>query len=130
MPPKKASAEHHLTAIVIQYIDAYNDRDIDEMLSLASDKIRRITARERSAKIQTTGKSELAVALARYFENFPAARSEIRIVAESGNIVLAEEVASWRDGERNWTQCAPSSYEFDGDKILNVTYYVDNACEN
>jgi len=114
--------------IVEDYVDAYNQHDIEEMLEYLSEDVRWMSVTGDSVAVETTGKPELKTALEGYFKGLPSARSELQHIAVHGNFVNAIEKAIWENDKGEQAQCASSVYELEDNLIKNIWYYPSSPC--
>ena len=115
--------------VVRDYLAAYNDHDIEAMLTYLDDDVRWMSISGAELRVETAGKQGLSDILKEYFASLPSTRSEILNVASNGNFLNAFEKASWVD-EQGETQshCASSVYELENGLIKNIWYYSSQAC--
>lgn len=114
--PAKANIAH-------AYTKAFNTRDVDGMLALATDDIEWISLNGRDLLMGADGAESLREAMVKYFESCGSCRASLKWTKTTDERVVALEEASWDgDGERK-SQSALSVYEFEGDKIRRVYYF-------
>ena len=127
---QRKQAQSKKIDLINEYIELYNQHDLDNMLNLLSDEVKWMSVSEDKLNIETQGKEELRESLKNYFENIPSARSELLFLEARGDYLQAFEKALWKnkDGEEK-SQCASSVYELDGNLIKNIWYYPSFSCE-
>jgi len=109
--------------IVHAYTKAFNDRDVDSMLALATDDVEWISLQGRDLLMGADGAENLRATMLDYFKNCGSCRATLRWTKTTDERVVALEEASWdADGERK-AQNALSVYEFEVDKIRRVYYF-------
>ena len=114
--PAKANAVH-------AYTKAFNTRDVDGMLALATDDVEWISLDGRELLMGADGAETLRVTMLEYFDSCGSCRATLRWTKTTDERVVALEEASWdTDGERK-AQSALSVYEFEGEKIRRVYYF-------
>ncbi len=105
------------------FVDAFNARDIDAMLTLADENVQWLMVDGAKISIETEGKAALRESMARYFRSCPSCKSSLEWTQKAGSRVTAMERASWSGKSGAKSQKSLSVYEFRGDKILRVYYF-------
>jgi hypothetical protein len=122
-----AHAKNNATSVE-GFIKAFNNKDINEMLSHVSKDMQWMSVAGERIDIQTTSIDALKEAMSGYFSSVPSARSEIMSINESGNFVYTVEKAFWLVGEMEKSQCSLAVYEFDNALIKHVWYFKEHQC--
>ena len=107
---------------VRDYVAAFNERNIDTMLSMVTDDIQWLTVAGDKITVETQGKEKLRDSMAAYFKSTKA-KSELEWVQVTASRVAALERASWQDKSGKKSQASLSVYEFRGGLISRVYYY-------
>jgi hypothetical protein len=115
-PPDNARA-------VEAFVAAFNARDVDAMLALATDDIAWLSIDGTAVSVETSGKAALAESLRKYFASCPTCRSEVVIGAQTTARVAAVETATWTAASGPRSQRSLSIYEFVEGRIRRVFYY-------
>lgn len=114
--PAKANTVH-------AYTNAFNTRDVDGMLALATDNVEWISLDGRDLLMGADGAENLSTTMLQYFDSCGSCRASLQWTKTTDERVVALEEASWdADGERK-AQSALSVYEFEGEKIRRVYYF-------
>jgi len=117
------------TKTVTAYIDAYNEHNIQKMMTFLDEEVYWMSVSGNKINVETSGKSGLEDILKDYFSKIPSTRSELQSVSTNGNFVNAVEKAFWEENGNVQTQCANSVYELKDGLILNIWYFDSQACE-
>ena len=106
------------------FVAAFNARDVDGMLALATDGVEWASVDGAKVTIETAGKEALRTSMTSYFASCPSCRSALEWVAVTGARVAAFERASWtaKDGAAK-SQASLSVYELVDGKIARVYYF-------
>lgn len=115
--------------LVNSFMAAYNDHDVELLLTYLSDDFRWLSSADGSVTVETSGKEQLSRALTSYFESLPSARSATSDLRVDGAKVTVVEEASWGSGESSRSQCARAVYEVADDKLISVTYFDVQPCQ-
>src|SRR5688572_642193 len=91
--PQPAPQDH--PAIVRSFVAAFNARDVDRMLALATDDVEWMMVDGTKVAVETSGKDALRKSMTAYFKSCPSCRSEIEIGTVTATRVAAIETASW-----------------------------------
>jgi uncharacterized protein (TIGR02246 family) len=121
--PQTPSAPPDHAAIVRTFVAAFNARDIDGMLALATDDVEWMMIDGAKIAVETAGKDALRKSMTAYFKSCPSCRSAIEIGTVSAARVAAIETASWTAASGPRSQRSLSVYEFQGGRIRRVYYY-------
>jgi hypothetical protein len=105
------------------FVEAFNARDIDLMLTLADENIQWLIVDGTKVSVETEGKAALRESMVRYFGSCPSCKSSLESIQRAGSRVTAMERASWTGKSGVKSQRSLSVYEFRGDKILRVYYF-------
>ena len=118
------------TEVVEAYVAAYNEQDVESMLSLVTEDVRWMTVDGVRIRLESVGKEALGAGVAAYFTNLPSARSVLRSLDAAGDFVTAIEKATWvSDGETR-SQCAVSVYQLRDELIMAVWYFSAQPCDD
>src|SRR6185369_6009688 len=107
---------------VRDYVAAFNQRNLDTMLSMASDDIQWLTVVGDKITVETQGKAKLRESMTAYFKSTPTAKSELQWVQATASRVAALERASWQGKTGPKSQSSLSVYEF-RDGLISRVYY-------
>ncbi len=128
----KIQAKTHPVAkhekIVWDYVEAFNQKDIDSMLKYTTDEIRWMSVSGESIVLETKGKKTLKESLVGYFKSTPSIHSKILTINTSGPFVYTVEKAQWESKQEVKSQCSPAVYQFDSNKISHVWYFESYVC--
>ena len=128
--------EQDRLSLVERYISAFNDKNIEQMLSLVTDDIHWMSIIETKAVVETSTKQALAAALKSYFTQVPSVKSKWIKSNAFGSWVFGVEQVSWlsakntgsqNDGQTK-IQCSLSVYQFEDQLIKSVWYYPAQKC--
>lgn len=126
--PSNPRAQTDAGRLVTDYIEAYNQHDIELMLSYLTDDFQWFSSSDGRVTVEASGKQQIARGLADYFENLPDANSVISNIKVEGQQVSVIEEAVWGRGDTRRSQCAPAVYEIARDKLASVTYFDVQPC--
>ncbi|MCW8875731.1 MAG: nuclear transport factor 2 family protein [Kangiellaceae bacterium] len=127
-------------SLVEEYIEAFNARDIQQMLSRVTDDIHWMSIMETKAAVETSTKQALAVALKDYFVQVPSVKTKWIKTNTFGSWAFGVEQVTWlssksasgQSGDQNGMQmkiqCSLSVYQFEGQLIKSVWYYPAQKC--
>ena len=127
--PVSVLAERPSIRVVHSFIAAYNEHDIETMLTFVTEDIRWMSVEEENISVEASGKEALGIAMTAYFEGLPSARSEVLFVHGLGDYVSVTEKAVWISDGVAHSQCAISVYQLTKGHISNVWYYSAQPCE-
>ncbi len=105
------------------YVSAFNQREIDTMMSMVSDDIQWLSVAGDTIAVETEGKPRLRESMASYFKSMPSAKSELEWVQATASRVAALERASWEGKSGPRSQSSLCVYEFRDSLISRVYYY-------
>lgn len=105
------------------FVDAFNLRDIDGMLGLATDSIQWLIVDGPKISMETSGKDDLRKSMEGYFKSCPSCKSALEWVQVAGHRVTAMERAMWAGKNGDKAQRSLSVYEFKEGKISRVYYF-------
>lgn len=91
----QVSLAHTSSEIVKQFVEDFNQRNIDSMLAVSSENMRWMRVSGHEIAIETSNLEQLRQAMTGYFNSVPSAKSEIRSIHASGSFVYALEEAFW-----------------------------------
>lgn len=117
-----------LTGKVRQFVEAFNQKDVDAMLFIAAEDMSWMSISNQKLELETASRAKLRESMLAYFKSTPSARSEIRSIHESGPFVYSLEQAFWAVKGKEKSQCSMAVYEFSDDKIRNVWYFPSHEC--
>ena len=116
------SKPHHESQ-VRDFVAAFNDRNLDSMLSMADENIQWLSIDGAKITVETDGKAALRLSMESYFRKCPSCRSSLEWIRSAGNRVTALERASWTGKSGPVTQKGLSVYEFNAAGIVRVFYF-------
>lgn len=119
--PHPPQTDH--AATVRNFVAAFNARDIDAMLALATDDVEWASVDGAKVGIETAGKDALRASMTSYFKSCSTCRSTVDIKAVTVNRVVAIETASWTAASGPRSQHGLSVYEFTDGRIRRVYYF-------
>ena len=108
---------------VRDYVSAFNNREIDTMLSMVSEDIQWLSVAGDKITVETEGKAALRESMAAYFKSTPTAKSELEWVQATESRVATLERASWQGKSGPKSQAGLAVYEFRDGLITRVYYY-------
>ena len=113
--------------IVHSYVEAFNARNVEAMLSMVTDDVQWLTVDGDTIVSETGNKEELRQAMESSFESPSTCKSNLEHVISTGERVSALEVASCETAQGIQKQQSISVYEFSGNLIKRVYYFsVEN----
>lgn len=124
---KQADKNHR--EIIRRYVVAYNQKDLDGMLNLTSDKIAWMSVNDSIVTVETADKKALAKAMGEYFASGGQTQSQLLNLSENGSFVSGIEKASWQRDGQQYAQCSPVVYQLENQLIRNVWYFAAESCE-
>lgn len=108
------------------FVAAFNSHDIERMLAVAEDDVQWLNVNESKVSASASGKKDLRQSMERYFSGCPSCKSSLEWVKETGERVVAFELASWKDKNgKPKSLRSLSVYEFRNSKIFRVYYFPD-----
>ncbi len=110
-------------ALVEQFVAAFNRHDADAMAKLVDENVQWLSVSADNVAVEVEGRAALETAMKNYFESCKSCRSVIAATMDSGQRVIAVEVASWESESGLQSQQAVAIYEFSGSLIHRVYYY-------
>ena len=123
-----ASNAKDALATVKGFVTAFNEKDIDGMLKLATSDIQWMSVSGQTITSEAGDQDALKKAMSGYFASVPSARSEIHSIHQSGSFVFALEQAFWTSKEVEKSQCSMAVYELEEGKIKHVWYFPAHVC--
>ena len=108
---------------VRDYVSAYNQHEVDTLLSLVSDDIQWLRVAGAKITVETQGKLQLRESLAGYFKSAPSAKSQLEWVQVTTSRVAALERAAWQGNSGPKSKTSLSVYEFRNGLICRLYYY-------
>lgn len=122
--PLSLSAEDNTrTALVRDFIAAYNAHDSAAMAALVTEDVQWLSIAGDKIAVETDGKAALVAGMDSYFESCPSCQSSLRSLMASRDRVSAIEVATWDGKNGPQEQSGMSVYEFSGSLIRRVYYF-------
>ncbi|MEL7444595.1 MAG: nuclear transport factor 2 family protein, partial [Pseudomonadota bacterium] len=105
------------------YVDAYNDRDLDGMLSLMHEDVQWLSVEGEKVEVFANGKADLAAQMESYLASPMATLSEIDGSVSDGRFVAVREIAHWTDNNGDAKeQSALAVYEIEDGLVRRVWY--------
>lgn len=124
----QASLADENADLVMQFIGAFNEKNVDAMLAIAAPDMRWMSVMGDQVAVETSTHAELRAAMESYFESTPGTRAEIRAISEGGPFIHTLEEAFWTSGGTERSQCSMAVYELSEQYIQNVWYFPSHAC--
>lgn len=118
-----APAQLDHAATVRRFVDAFNARDIDAMLALATDDVEWLSVDGAKISVETSGKDALRKSMTAYFKSCPTCRGAVDIRTVTAARVAAVETASWTDASGPRSQKSLSVIEFHDGRVRRVYYF-------
>jgi len=115
-------------AVLHQYLERYNQHDIDGMLEFMSTEVRWMNIDGDKLSVATAGKAEFRNVMEGYFEHFPTASSTLVDSSSVGDFITTTEKAAWTWENEPRSQCAMATYFFKDGLIVNVWYHIAQPC--
>jgi uncharacterized protein len=112
---------------VRQFIEAFNSRNLDAMMNLATDDVKWFTLAGDKLTTETSDKTSLRKFMEGYFKSCPTCKSKITNVNQNGTRVTMTETESWETANGKKTNDSFAVYEFVGGRIARVYYYGEPA---
>ncbi len=117
-------------AIARKFIAAFNERNINAMISMTATDVKWITIAGDKLTTQTGDQAALRTFLEGYFKTCPTCRSKITNVSQAGSRVTMTEIAAWQTEKGTQTNSSFAVYEFSNSKIARVYYYDEPSKSN
>ena len=114
--------------IVVAFVSAYNDHDVDQMMTFCTDDVRWLSVDGHSIEIVVAGKQNLDTEMRDHFRRNPRAKSELLVVGDDGPMVVAIEAATSEMGNTTGSQCSASVYRLRAGLIESVWYFDAYSC--
>ncbi len=109
-----------------QQVDAFNQKDIDKLISNVSDDFKFFYVAPDSLILEVEGREKFAEAMAGYFEAIPSVKSKIEEYAIVGNKISFREVVSYTTAKGKKSSASSMGiYEVKDNKISRVWYFMD-----
>ena len=121
----QTGAEQKVTA----FVTAFNKKDVDGMLKLASENIRWMSIAGESMATEANGSEQLKTAMIDYFASHPNSYSKIRQIQSSRSWVTTLEHAGAEIDGQFKGQCAYAMYQIEEGLIEFVWYFSAHQCE-
>ncbi|MCI5048467.1 MAG: nuclear transport factor 2 family protein [Aquisalinus sp.] len=119
--PEQASQSH----IVMAYVQAFNDRDIEQISTMMHTDIEWIDISGSTQSISFSGKSAMVEGITAYFASGYNGQSEMTRFAVNGNFVSGVETVSWQTAAgQNRRQSATVVYQLEDGLIRRVWYFA------
>ena len=119
----RAQSSSDSERLVRAFVEAFNRRDVDEMLALVTDDMQWVAIEGPKASVHLEGKSTLKKEMDQYFSQCPSCRSTLKWVQSTGSRITALEEASWMVKSVPRSQRSLSVYEFKAGRIARVFYF-------
>ena len=116
------------TGTVKTFVKAFNERDVQTMLTLVAPDMKWMSITGQTIATETATAAELEKSMSDYFKSLPSTQSKIRSIHQSGNFVYALEEATWTSNDVVKSQCSVAIYEFTDSKIHHVWYFPAHTC--
>lgn len=110
-----------------QFIDAFNARDTEAMMSFVTEDVKWFTVAGAKLSTETSDKRSLRTFMEGYFKSCPTCRSKISNLNQTGTRVTMTETATWQTDKGPKTSDSFAIYEFESGKIARVYYYSEPA---
>ena len=110
-----------------EFINAFNARRLEAMMSLVTDDIKWISVAGDRLTTETADKAALRRFLEGYFKSCPTCRSKLTNISRYGNRVTMTETATWQTDKGMRSSDSFAVYEFSGGLIARVYYYGEPA---
>ncbi|MEL7491668.1 MAG: nuclear transport factor 2 family protein [Pseudomonadota bacterium] len=117
------SANAVAEATVQDFVDAYNEQNLNDMLALAHEDITWLSVEANSTTVMTDGAAALREELSGYFGAEDTPRSNVEILKSHGPFVTTLERAYWTVNGEEKSQASFAVYEVENNKIRRVWYY-------
>ena len=114
--------------IVVAFVSAYNDHDVDQMMTFCTDDVRWLSVDGHSIETVVAGKQNLGAEMRDHFRRSPRAKSELLVVGDDGPMVVAIEAATSEMGNTTGSQCSASVYRLRAGLIESVWYFDAYTC--
>ncbi len=110
--------------IAVEYVEAYNARDLSAMLELMHEDVEWLSIEGSDVVSFASGKAELAKQMEAYLASPSATFSTVEGSVKDGRFVAVREVAHWTDAEgKARSQSALAVYEIRESLVRRVWYY-------
>lgn len=127
-PAAAAEAGDAQTALVEEFVAAFNAREIERMLALADERIEWLSVDGAGVAVETAGREALRQSMTSYFASCPSCRSALEWTRTAGLRVAALERASWTTAAGvAKAQKSLSVYELRDGRIARVYYFPAEA---
>ncbi len=114
--------------VVKRFVAAYNDHDVDQMMTYAAKNIRWLTVISDAVSVEADGKEALSAAMQSHFASSPSTQSALLRIEGDGPMVVAIEQAMADADQPDRSQCSASVYQIRGGLIVNVWYFHAYHC--
>ena len=115
---------------VMAFVTAFNEQDVDAMLSLATENVVWMSVTGESIAVEAKGSGNLKAAMQDYFTGHPGSYSKIKQIQSSGTWVTTLEHAGRKiDGEFKG-RCAYAMYQLNDGMIESVWYFSSHKCDD
>ena len=112
------------TAALEAYFEAFNNQDIDELVSLSTDDIRMLSISSDTVKVDLRGRDELRNFMDRYFASTANVQSTYSKVTVEPPFVSFVETVSWgKEGEERKSQSSLATYKIKNEKVQRAWYF-------
>ena len=122
-PRSPAATDTSAIAVVRRFVQAFNDRNIDQMVSMLGPSFVWLNVAGDSVTVEVRGAGPLRASMEAYFRQLPSARSELEKVSVLGPWVSTIERAHWTSTNGPRSQAAVAIYEVRDGLVQRVWYY-------
>ena len=125
LPAGRNAAEQQ----VLDFVTAFNQQDVDAMLTLTSTDITWMSISGATLGMETSGADELGSSMRDYFSSHPDSFSKILQIQSSGSWVTTLEHAGRVIEGQFRGQCAYAMYQLSDNLIKSVWYFDAHPCD-
>lgn len=122
------SANADNSQLILDFLDAHNRHDVDEVISFLAEDGRWMRIDEAMPVTGASDREHLAAGLSAYSASQPSVRSFDRDPQTNGKFVSVVEEVQWTGDGNNRQQCALAIYEIDDGAIRRVWYFATQSC--
>jgi len=109
-----------LAQIVLDQTQAYNDKDLDKLLSGLAENYESYIVGPEGPKLRARGKAEVGERIGRMFAATGYAESRVEDVRVYGQLAVALEIDSFDTPAGRKTMRSIGLYEFDADRLVRA----------
>jgi hypothetical protein len=114
---------------VMAFVTAFNEKDVDAMLSLATENVTWMSIDGETIAAEASGSENLKSAMEGYFASHSSSYSKIKQIQSSGPWVTTLEHAGKDIDGQFKGQCAYAMYQFNDGLIQSVWYFSAHPCD-